>query len=227
MSSSEALGLRGVKYAHPLLGEGKESGDNPGFTLQIEELSIKKGEVARISGQNGSGKTTLMHILGQVIRPDQGNLLVSGRDPESDPQLSQTVFTVLQQPFLFDRSVIRSVMMPLLMREVDPSEARERAHNMLGKFELAGSEKRQAWTLSGGEQRRLALSQALVCEPSILLLDEPATNLDAESKEFATRTVVDEFSGTDKTLVIVSHEELSEVEFDRHITLAHGQILID
>jgi len=210
----EAISLRGVEYFHPLLGEGKESGAQPGFTLSVPKLRIFEGETVRISGPNGSGKTTLMHILGGVIKPDQGAV-----------QLSQSVFTVIQQPFLFDRSVIRSAMMPLLMREVDRDEARERASSILDRFNLSASAKRQAWTLSGGEQRRLALVQALVCEPSVLLLDEPATNLDAGSKEFATRTVVEEFSGSDKTLVIVSHEELSEVEFDRHVVLSEGRIV--
>ncbi len=214
MSRLEALGLRGVRYSHPLLGEGKDSGGQEGFTLSIPELSIYEGEVARIFGPNGSGKTTLMHVLGGVIQPDEGVV-----------KMGKSVFTVIQQPFLFDRSVIRSVMMPLLMRGVDQAEARARSHAMLDKFDLVASETAQAWTLSGGEQRRLALAQALVCEPTILLLDEPATNLDVASKEFATRTVVEACSGSDRTLVIVSHEELAEIQFDRHIALESGQLL--
>jgi putative ABC transport system ATP-binding protein len=148
-------------------------------------VTIQHGEFVAIMGQSGSGKSTLMNILGALDTPTSGSYVLNGKETSklTDNELAkvrnETIGFVFQGFNLLKRMpLVDNVALPLLYAGVSMAEARRRATEKLAQTGLGAFTKRLPNQISGGQQQRVAISRALVCEPALILADEPTGNLD-------------------------------------------------
>jgi putative spermidine/putrescine transport system ATP-binding protein len=147
-----------------------------GFTLNVQP-----GELVALLGPSGCGKTTALRILAGLDQPTSGTVRVDGRDITGVPANKRDMGMVFQAYSLFPHlTVTDNVAFGLKLRGVDHSRRRARAHEVLELVGLTEHANRYAHQLSGGQQQRVALARALAIEPSVLLLDEPLSALDAK-----------------------------------------------
>ncbi len=153
------------------------------FTLKIDALVLQPARIYVLTGPNGSGKSTLLQLLSMLIAPDQGDVSFSGnpvRTGSDRKRLRRQITLVEQTPYLFHGTVYDNLAFGLRLRDVRGDLQRERIIKALKIARLDGFENCSAKALSGGEVSRVALARALVLQPKVLLLDEPAAGLDAD-----------------------------------------------
>ncbi len=157
------------------------------IVLDIPEISIEHGRIYALLGPNGSGKTTLLKILALLIAPAAGNVEFMGQKVVYKEKfltnLRKRVVLVDQSPVMFQGSVLKNIIFGPKMRKLSKKECHTRAYKALDAVGLCDLAKRRARTLSGGQIRRVAIARALACEPDILLLDEPFSDLDRSSRD--------------------------------------------
>lgn len=205
---------------------GVTGGYNGREVLAHLDLTLKPGQRMGLAGHTGSGKTTLLKTIMGLVRPRQGEVRIKGFvcEGESDFAKHRTCLGYLfQNPDdqLFCPTVIEDVAFGPLNLGVKPGVARDVAACCLHMVGLAGFEDRLVHCLSGGEKRLASLAGVLAMRPEALLLDEPTTGLDPESKARVAQVL----NGLDLALLVVSHEWdfLAEVTADHYI-LSHGHL---
>ncbi len=196
-------------------------------------VTIYKGEFVAIMGQSGSGKSTLMNILGCLDTPTSGSYVLNGKETAklNDNELAkvrnETIGFVFQGFNLLKRMpLIDNVSLPLLYAGVPMHEARKRGAEKLAQTGLGAFTKRLPNQISGGQQQRVAISRALVCEPALILADEPTGNLDtttsSEIMELFTRLNMEGMS-----ILIVTHEPDVAKYAKRLVRLKDGLVTYD
>jgi tungstate transport system ATP-binding protein len=196
--------------------------------LDVDELTVVKGEILGLVGPSGSGKSTLLRILNFLEQPSSGEIIFRGsrfsNEIEATLQMRRQVTTVFQRPMLLDRTVMDNVVYGLRLRGKEDST--DKVTKVLQDVGLEALAHHRARTLSGGEAQRVALARAMVLEPEVLLLDEPTANLDPYNVnliESITRRLNKEH-GT--TLVLVTHNVFQARRMaDRVIFLLEGKII--
>ena len=144
-------------------------------------LSVAEGEMIALLGGSGCGKTTTLRMIAGFTEPFSGTILVDGKDVRSIPPYRRNVGIFFQNYALFPHmTVFENVAFGLKLQKLPKAEIRERVENMLSLVKLVGLDRRYPRELSGGQQQRVALARAMVTRPTILLLDEPLSNLDAK-----------------------------------------------
>jgi spermidine/putrescine ABC transporter ATP-binding subunit len=147
-------------------------------------LGVAHGEFLTLLGPSGCGKTTTLNMLAGFLRPDEGEILLGGRRVEHLPPYRRDTAMVFQQYALFPHlTVVENVAFGLEMRKVPKAEIARRVLRALEIVRLSGLGERRPAQLSGGQQQRVALARAIVTEPTVLLLDEPLSNLDLKLRE--------------------------------------------
>ncbi len=175
------------------------------IALQDIELQIEQGEFVSLIGPSGCGKSTLLRIIGDLIAPTNGTVLVNGK-PAPQARVNREYGIVFQAPVLFDwRSVEKNVQLPLEIMGKSPSERAARANEMLELVELNGFQKHYPYQLSGGMQQRVSIARALSFHPQLLLMDEPFGALDEITRERLNAELLDIWSRTHTTIVFVTH----------------------
>ena len=195
--------------------------------LEVDKLSIRKGETLAIVGPNGAGKSTLLLALAGLLRPDRGSIAVEGVPvvPARDLAYRRRIGLVFPAPLLLSTSVFGNVAAGLRFRGVGSEETRERVEHWLERLAIAHLRDRPASQLSSGEAQRTSLARALVLDPQMLLLDEPFVALDS-----ATRAqLLDDFerlrAEAPATRVLVTHHLHEAVRLgDRLAILLDGRI---
>ena len=203
-----------------------EEGD---YVLKDINLTIHRGEVISILGDNGSGKTTLIKHMNGLLKPTKGEVYVDGVDTRDKPisELSRKVAIVFQYPekMFFSPSVEEELRATLKNFGLEGDELDSRVEEILEEFRLVDLRDRTPFNLSGGEQRRLSIAIALSWDPDYIILDEPTTGLDGDSRRDLTKTI-EKVLAKNKTVVIVTHDLEYLFEFaPRVILLSRGAIV--
>jgi len=197
------------------------------------DLAIHANEYVAIMGPSGSGKSTLMNVLGCLDRATSGCYELDGEDTTKmgDSALAlirnDRIGFVFQSFELLGRlSALKNVEMPLIYSKDGWWARRKRARETLGRVGLGERIKHKPNQLSGGEKQRVAIARALVCNPSILLADEPTGNLDSKTSEGILK-LFDQLYDEGQTIIIVTHEESVAVHARRIIRMRDGRIYSD
>lgn len=201
-------------------GSGKPAVD--GLTLEL-----RPGELLALVGASGSGKTTTLRIAAGYEQPDEGRVLLDGRDITRLQPQGRGFGMVFQHYALFPHMTVEeNVAFGLEARGVRRAERLRRALQTLDGVGLAGKGKRAVQALSGGEQQRVALARALVIEPRVLLLDEPLSNLDPTLRESTRADLRDMLHRLNVTALFVTHDQEDAFAVaDRVALLRNGRLL--
>ena len=172
--------------------------------LQHVSLSVGEGEFCTIIGPSGCGKSTLLGMLGGLVMPDAGRVLIGGQ-PVTGPD-PRTVATVFQDPGLFPwRTVVENIEFGLEVRGVDRQARRRTATELLGPLGLRDFAGKYPRELSGGMRQRVAIGRALAIDTPIVLMDEPFGALDEQTRMLMGEWLLDIWRRTTKTVVFVTH----------------------
>lgn len=156
--------------------------------LRNASLCVATGEAVGLKGPSGSGKSTLLHVAGLLERPDEGEVLIGGRESSKLADDARTQLRRHQLGFVYqfhhllpEFTALENVMLPQIIARSGKSAARDRAKVLLDRVGLTARLGHRPGQLSGGEQQRVAVARALANKPKVLLADEPTGNLDPET----------------------------------------------
>ena len=196
MSASRAVAIQG-------LSKRFERGNV--LALDTIDLDVAPGEFVSLIGPSGCGKSTLLRIVGDLIQPTQGEVLVNGKDAHQ-ARLDRDYGIVFQDAVLYDwRTVARNIALPLEMAGWDRRRRSARVAEMLELVELTGFGDHHPWQLSGGMQQRVSIARALSFSPALLLMDEPFGALDEMTRERMNGELLRIWQELGATVVFVTH----------------------
>ena len=208
-------------------------GDDTVHALRGVSLEIKRNEYVAVMGPSGSGKSTLMNVIGCLDTPTSGTYSLEGQmvADMSEYQLAdirnQRIGFVFQTFNLIPRTtVFHNVELPMIYAGVGKGERRSRAENAIERVGLKDRMKHKPNELSGGQRQRVAIARALVCNPSIILADEPTGNLDSKTGD-EIMTILDELHKGGQTIILVTHEDYIAEHAHRVVRLRDGHIESD
>jgi NitT/TauT family transport system ATP-binding protein len=182
-------------------------------------ISIAPGEFVAIIGQSGCGKSTLLSLISGILKPTDGGVLVDGR-PVTAP--GPAVGYMLQQDFLFEwRTILENTLLGAEIQKADLGAARQRAKQLLTRYGLGSFLDHMPRQLSGGMRQRVALARTLCTNPEVVLLDEPFSALDSQTRIALADEVSEILRREGKTVVLVTHDIAEAVSMsDRVIVLS-------
>ncbi len=196
-------------------------------------FSIDRGELVLLMGPSGSGKTTLLTLIGGLLRPTSGSIKIDGIEitklsPKELARLRLEKIGFIFQHFnlLTSLTALENVMVPLIIKGVKESEAREKAANLLKNFGLGDRMHHKPEDLSGGEQQRVAIARAVITDPDIIIADEPTANLDSE-KGREVMELIRKMVERGKAAIIASHDPRVEKFADRILRMEDGRLKSD
>jgi iron(III) transport system ATP-binding protein len=199
-----------------------------GATAAVSGISftVESGTLVTLLGPSGCGKTTTLRMIAGLELPNEGRILIAGRDVTTLGATQRDVSMVFQSYALFPHmSVLENVRYGLRRSGLARDEATRRAREGLATVGLAGYDERQPSELSGGQQQRVAVARALVLKPSVLLFDEPLSNLDARLRRQMREEVRELQQRLGLTVVYVTHDQQEAMAVsDRIIVMNAGRI---
>jgi NitT/TauT family transport system ATP-binding protein len=220
-SSSEIVSFSNIEKTY-----GK--GDDATTAIEHFTADIEKGEFVSIVGPSGCGKSTLLHLTTGILEPTEGTIEIDGVSVNSEQHEKHKVGLVFQKPVLLEwQTVLDNILLPVeIMSENNVLDQgmdvyRERAQELIELVGLEGFEDAYPRELSGGMQQRVSICRSLIYDPPILLMDEPFGALDALTRDQMNEELLDIWSGTDKTVLFVTHN-LEEAVYlsDRVVVLS-------
>ena len=171
-------------------------------------LDIHEKEFVTILGPSGCGKTTTLRIIGGFVEPESGDVIFDGSKINGTPPNKRNVNTVFQKYSLFPHlNVFDNVAFGLKLKKLPKAEIKKKVTKMLATVDLKGYEKRPVTKLSGGQQQRVAIARALVCDPDVILLDEPLGALDLKLRKSMQIELKEIQRQTEKTFIYVTHDQ--------------------
>jgi lipopolysaccharide export system ATP-binding protein len=192
-------------------------------------MHVKPGEIVGLLGPNGAGKTTSFYMIVGLVRPENGNVFFRGRDITGKPMYQRArlgIGYLAQEPSVFRKLTVRENVLAILETlGISRSEQIQRLGELLEELDLARLADQPAYTLSGGERRRLEITRALVTNPSILMLDEPFSGVDPLAVADVQKIII-QLQQRGLGILITDHnvrETLSIV--DRAYLLFEGKVL--
>lgn len=194
------------------------------------DILVKRGEIVGLLGPNGAGKTTTFYMIVGIISPNNGKIIFDNQDITACPIHERARYGIgylAQEPSVFRKlTVEENIMAVLETLPLGRKQRRERLDNLLNELNISHLRKSKAYTLSGGERRRLEITRALVTNPSFMLLDEPFSGIDpivvSEAQE-----IIKELRNKGLGILLTDHNVRETLSItDRAYLIAGGNILI-
>lgn len=196
--------------------------------LKNINFSAEKGELIAITGKSGSGKSTLLNLLSGIESPSKGDVVIMNtKNPKPNSAVMQRLIRdhinyMFQNFALIETdTVINNLRLALTYAKTSKTRKKDTISKALGSVEMEGTENRKIYTLSGGEQQRVAMARILVNPKDILLADEPTGSLDDENKLMVTN-FLKQASQKGMTVVVVTHDISVAEACQRHYVLENG-----
>lgn len=193
------------------------------------KIEIERGEIVGLLGPNGAGKTTTFYMIVGLIRPDRGTVFFEGTDVTHTPMFQRArlgMGYLAQEPSVFRKLTVEENIMAILeFMPLTKAERKERLASLLEELDLTPLAKNKAYTLSGGEKRRLEITRALVTNPTFILLDEPFSGIDPLAVH-QVQEIILQLRQRGMGILITDHnvrETLSIV--DRACLICEGEVL--
>ena len=194
----------------------------------LEDISfyIKKGEFITFLGPSGCGKTTLLRMIAGFLQPDEGTILMDGKDIAGLPPHKRELNTVFQRYALFPHlDVYENIAFGLKLKGVPEKEIDQRVRKVLKLVAMSDYEDRDIDTLSGGQQQRIAIARAIVNQPKILLLDEPLAALDLKMRKDMQIELKEMHRKLGITFIYVTHDQEEALTLsDTIVVMNEGKI---
>ena len=193
-------------------------------------IEINRGEIVGLLGPNGAGKTTSFYMIVGLIRPDKGNILFDNTDITQMPmhkRARQGIGYLCQEDSIFRKlTVEENIMAVLETLNISMNERKSRLDKLLNELNISHLARNKAYTLSGGERRRLEITRALVTEPSFLLLDEPFSGIDPIAV-FEAQQIIQNLKQGGLGILLTDHSVRETLAItDRSYIMHEGKILI-
>jgi putative ABC transport system ATP-binding protein len=224
MAAEMLINIRGIKR-HFILG------DSVVKALDGVDLDIERGEMMCLMGPSGSGKSTLMNLLGGLDKPDEGSIVVAGRDISALDENELALYRRQMVGFVFQSfnliptmTALENVAFPLIFSGTSPAERKDRAEGLLNMIGLGDRMDHKPTELSGGQQQRVAMARALANDPQILLGDEPTGNLDSKTGVEVMEMLCN-LNEQGQTIVLVTHDPRVSEYTTRSIHMLDGKII--
>ncbi len=208
------LELKNIGYSyHSLHGETK--------ALENISFGVKEGEFVAIVGPSGCGKSTLLSIIAGLLEPEQGTILFN--NPDGSLQYPKIGY-MLQRDHLFEwRSVYRNVTLGLELHHMLTPERLENVDRLLEEYGLSAFRDKRPSELSGGMKQRAALIRTLALEPQLLLLDEPFSALDYQTRLMVSADICRLIRAAGKTMIIITHDLSEAISLADRIIILSGR----
>lgn len=194
-------------------------------------LQLTRGQAVLIMGPSGSGKTTLLSIMGCILRPTSGEVVVDGRvvsglGEDALPDIRRTYFGFVFQSFNLFPSLTaqENVEIALRLKKHERRRLRDRAFDLLERVGLAERASFYPRDLSGGEKQRVAFARALAGDPAVILADEPTANLDSATGQRVLALLRELAENSGAAVAIVSHDPRTQALVDRIVVLEDGRV---
>ena len=211
-----------------------ELGDVSVKALGGVDLAIRRGEFAAVAGPSGSGKTTLFNLIGGLDKPSAGDVLIDGQGLSSMSRKALAQLRLAKIGFVFQAynlipvlTAYENVEYPLLLKRTPPGERRQRVEALLDAVGLADMMHRRPVQMSGGQQQRVAIARSLVCDPAVVLADEPTANVDSETGEALLRLMERLNREQGLTFLFSTHDPMVMQAARRLIRLKDGKVESD
>jgi lipoprotein-releasing system ATP-binding protein len=195
------------------------------------DLAVNKGEIVTVMGASGAGKTTLLQIIGTLLRPNSGTIIINNTNLINlkDKQLArfrnQHIGFVFQFHHLLPEfTALENVCIPAFVAKTDRHKAEVNAREILNFMNLENRLDHKPGELSGGEQQRVAVARALINNPDVILADEPSGNLDTKNKEELHKLFFSLRDKYNQTIVIATHDKKLANLSDRMLVIHDGKI---
>lgn len=200
--------------------------------LDTADFVLHHGEMVALVAPSGAGKSTLLHTAGLLEWPDAGDVILNGRacgrlsdDERTAIRRNDIGFVYQFHHLLPEFTALENVMMPQLVRGLKPSQARERAMQLLDYMKIGARAEHRPAELSGGEQQRVAIARAVANGPLLLLADEPTGNLDPATASYVFDALEALVRQSGLSALIATHNHELAARMDRRVTLADGKVV--
>ena len=216
------------------LSKHYQQGKNVVRALDGVTLDIHRGEFIAVVGRSGSGKTTMLDVVGLLLRPTSGRLIIDGvdtgalKDGERADVRGQKIGFIFQEYNLLPTmNVVENVMLPLRYNRAKAKDGRQRALELLDTVGLSDRVSHRPDELSGGQQQRVAIARALINEPTLVLGDEPTGAVDTTTAQELIDLMKQLNRDAGVTFVIVTHDLDVAGQTDRIVRLKDGKVIAD
>jgi ABC-type Fe3+/spermidine/putrescine transport system ATPase subunit len=194
--------------------------------LNLNQLSVRKGEIISVVGPSGTGKSTLLRLIAGLEKADTGEIVIDGEELTNIPPQQRPVVYMFQESLLFPHmNILENVAFGLKMAKVNKNQRYNKSKEMMKRVGLEGLESHFPHEISGGQKQRAALARSLIVHPKVLLLDEPFSSLDMELRKETRRWIKQLLKSENITVLFVTHDlEEAMALGDRVAVLNEGKL---
>lgn len=208
-----------------------DNNTNNELVLKSVNLSFEQGKIYSIMGTSGSGKSTLLNIIGGLIKPSSGQVMIDDEDIVSYSERKIGTFRLNNIGFIFQSfnlipflNVEENILLPIRMLKKDLKIYKEQCYSLLTRLEIIDKKNSYISELSGGQQQRVAIARALLNSPKIILADEPTGSLDSKNSEKFMDLLTEFCKENNITVLIVTHDNNIASYSDEIIEISDGMI---